>query len=211
MQRVFPSSLMRVRSTQLDPATFGPEAIVLIGRTNSVIKASLSLNLAGNEATLLPANPLGFSAPYRIVINPGLRDMAGGTLSGTNEFSFTTVGEPARAGSELIIYEPGATNIPPAILDRLIAYTPGEGSNQIVVHGGPGVAEGGAAVTLVNVTSGDDHRAGAPGRFVCRLARAEETDYVQAVIFNSNGTRTQIDATRQLLMTAASFAASAVC
>jgi hypothetical protein len=56
---------------------------------------------------------------------------------------FTTValrprGDPA---AQLIIYEPGATNVPAAVLQNIPAFTPGSNKLAIVVRGTPGTAD----------------------------------------------------------------------
>jgi len=183
---------------KLDPASFGPDAITLTAGA-STVTASLTLNLAGNEATLLPASPLDFLTEYTITAAATLRDLTGSPLNPPRDFQFTTAGQPARPGSELTIYEPGAANVPQEILDRLVQYTPGQTSRQVIAVGGPGTAEGRAAVTLVNVTTGETATtvAAADGSFTNWL-RADKEDYIQAVIRNSNGTTTRLDATRQL-------------
>lgn len=190
---------VRVRfSRVLDQGTWSPNAVVLLDSDGGAVAGSLSLNLAGNEAVLLPASPLDFGADYRVVVDAGLRDRSGGLLSGANEFAFRTVAPPARPASGLVIYEPGATNIPVEVLGRLVGYEAGAEPSLVVAHGGPGTADPGVPVILVNLGTGATATvlSAADGSFASFLRAAEE-DYLQAVFLNANGTRVTVDATRQ--------------
>lgn len=190
---------VRVRfNRKLDSATWSPNAVVLSDPKGDAVVASLSLNLAGNEATLLPANPLEFDTTYRLAVDPGLHDLAGGPLTGDREFSFTTIRPPVRPGHGLVVYEPGAANVPSEVLSRLVGYMPGAEHSLVVAHGGPGTADPSVPVILVNLDTGETAtvRSGADGSFASFL-RASEEDYIQAVFLNANGTRVTVDATRQ--------------
>jgi hypothetical protein len=93
---------------------------------------------------------------YRVRLAGTIADPGGLPIEGETEFTFTTVGLSARdPAAQLIIYEPGATNVPPEVLAQIPAYEPGEDPFAIVVRGTPGVADPEVPVILVNESTGE--------------------------------------------------------
>ena len=184
----------------LNPAGLLDHAFQLVGTNGQPVTASLALNLAGTVATLLPATPLEAAQRYLVVLSTNLSDPLGRTLEGPNTFAFTTVALPVRDSSaQLVIYEPGATNVPAAILARIPGYVPGTNRTAIVVRGTPGVADPKVAVILANESSGETATvlSLADGSFASVIGGTEE-DFVSATFVNLNGTRVYIPVSRQL-------------
>ncbi|MBN9690461.1 MAG: Ig-like domain-containing protein [Verrucomicrobia bacterium] len=174
-------------------------AIRLVRPDNQVVPTSLSLNLANRIATLSPATDLDANTVYRVVLDPTIADPSGLPLEGTREFSFTTVPASTRiATAQLIIYEPGATNVPPEILANIPAYQPGSDAFSIVVHGQPGVADPEVPVILVNESTGETVTvlSKVDGSFSSLISGTEE-DFVSATFVNLNGTRVYVPVSRQ--------------
>ncbi|MCW5557119.1 MAG: Ig-like domain-containing protein, partial [Verrucomicrobiae bacterium] len=139
----------------VNPATV-VNAIQLLKPDNSAVSAALILNLANRIATLSPANELDANTTYRVQLAATITDPGGLPIEGPREFSFTTVPASTRdPAAQLIIYEPGATNVPAAILAAIPAYDPKEEASAIVVHGTPGVADPEVPVILVNESTGE--------------------------------------------------------
>ncbi|MFO1460688.1 MAG: Ig-like domain-containing protein [Verrucomicrobiota bacterium] len=174
--------------------------IQLLKPDNSSVPASLTLNLANRVATLSPANELDPSTTYQVHLAPTIRDPGGLPLEGTNEFSFTTVPLSTRdPAAQLIIYQPGATNVPASVLAGIPAYTPGSDPSAIVVHGTPGTADPEVPVILVNESTGETATvlSKADGSFNSIIPGSEQ-DFVSATFVNLNGTRVYVPVSRQL-------------
>jgi hypothetical protein len=152
----------------------------LLGSNGLPVVASLSLNLAGTELTLLPVNPLAASTPHTLLLATNLTDLNGRPLEGPNQFAFTTESDQlARLRVDLEIYEP---------------------VNGVAgMVGGVGLAEPDGPVILVNETTGETATvlARVDGSFSNSIAAGVD-DFLSAVIVNRNGTRTTVPAKRQI-------------
>jgi len=182
----------------VNPATV-VNAIQLLRPDNSAVPASVTLNLANRIATLSPSNELDANTAYRVQLAATIADPGGLPLEGSREFTFTTVPLSTRdVAAQLIIYEPGATNVPVAILDDIPAYEPGQDRSAIVVHGTPGVADAEVPVVLVNETTGETATvlSKPDGSFSSVIAGNEE-DFVSAIFVNLNNTRIYVPVSRQ--------------
>jgi len=200
-EKVRAATPVKIRfSEPLDPATFGPDAVTLTDPLGVLIQGSLSLDQAGTEATFLPTNPLEHAAIYTIELSAGIKDRQGLPLEGARLFSFSVVPFFERApGAQLVIYEPGAENIPQNVQSMLVGYSSAEGSSHVVAHGSAGTADPEVPVILVNQNTGETATVlskldGSFGSFI----NAAEEDFIQAVFVNASGTRVTIPATRQL-------------
>jgi cytochrome c oxidase assembly protein subunit 11 len=156
-QKVRASTPVTVRfSEPIDPTSFAADAITLTGPDDAVVLGSLSLNPAGIEASFLPTNPLSPGATYTIEVSPLTKDRQALALEGPTSFSFTIVPSSERPpGAELVIYEPGADNIPSSVRSQLVGYSSAEGSSHVVAHGSAGTADPEVPVILVNQNTGE--------------------------------------------------------
>jgi PKD repeat protein len=187
-------------SEPIDPATFGPDAITVTNPLGVLIQGSLSLNPAGTESTFLPTNPLEHVATYTIELSAGIKDRQGLPLEGVRLFSFSVVPFFERTpGAQLVIYEPGAENIPQNVRSMLVGYNSAEGSGHVVAYGSAGTADPEVSVILVNQNTGETATvlSKLDGSFASFINAAEE-DFIEAVFVNGNGTRVTIPATKQL-------------
>lgn len=183
----------------VNPATVVGNRIQLLKPDDSVVSAALTLNLKNTTATLSPATELDASTTYRVRLASTIADPTGLPLEGSNEFTFTTVAPSTRISTaQLVIYEPGATNVPVEIQNEIPAFTPGEDPFAIVVHGQPGVADPGVPVVLVNESSGETQTviSKLDGSFSSFISGTEE-DFVSATFINLNGTRVYVPVSRQ--------------
>jgi hypothetical protein len=183
----------------VNPATVIGGAIQLLKPDDSIVTAALTLNLRSTIATLSPATELEAGTTYRVRLAGTIADPGGLPLEGQAEFSFTTVPLSTRvATAQLIIYEPGATNVPSAILDDIPAFEPGDDPFAIVVHGQPGVADPEVPVILVNESTGETQTvlSKVDGSFSSFISGTEE-DFVSATFVNLNGTRVYVPVSRQ--------------
>jgi RHS repeat-associated protein len=183
----------------VNPATVIGNAIQLLQPDGSVVPAALTLNLRNTTATLIPAIELEANTAYRVRLAATIADPGGLPLEGQSEFTFTTVPLSTRvATAQLIIYEPGATNVPPVILDEIPAFEPGDDPLAIVVHGQPGVADPEVPVILVNESTGETQTvlSKVDGSFSSFISGTEE-DFVSATFVNLNGTRVYVPVSRQ--------------
>lgn len=174
-------------------------AIQLLGPGDAIVPAAVTLNLANRFATLSPATELAANTTYRVRLADTIRDPSGMAIEGDREFSFTTVPAATRVSTaQLVIYEPGATNVPIEILNGIPAYEPGEDPDAIVVHGQPGVADPEVAVILVNESTGETTTvlSRVDGSFDSLISGTEE-DFVSATFVNLNGTRVYVPVSRQ--------------
>ncbi|MEO6036394.1 MAG: Ig-like domain-containing protein, partial [Verrucomicrobiota bacterium] len=169
-----------VFSKAINPGSFGTNGIVLLGTNSQPVIASLSLNLSGTSATLLPVDPLAASAHFTIVLSTNLNDLSGRRIEGPTTFSFTTESDALnRIGGRLTIYEP-TNGVAP-------------------MFGSPGTADPESPVILVNETTGATSTIlSKPDGSFTNLISADVDDFISAVIVNQNGTRNTIPASRQI-------------
>jgi RHS repeat-associated protein len=174
-------------------------AIELLKPDDALVPAALTLNLRGTVATLSPATELSANTEYRVRLAETITDPGGLVLEGQREFRFRTVPLSTRdPAAQLIIYQPGATNVPPEVLAQIPAYEPGEDPFAIVVRGTPGVADPEVPVILVNESTGETATvlSRVDGSFASVIAGTEE-DFVSATFVNLNGTRVYVPVSRQ--------------
>lgn len=187
-------------SRPIAAGTFDSNSVTLIENSNEVVATTAELNLAGTTVTLLTVDQLDAGAQFQIVLATNLADANGRTLAGSNTFSFST--EPAATrdpAAQLIIYQPGATNLESNIVANLPGYVPGSNSTEIVVQGTPGCADPDVPVVIMNegtgetstVTSQDD------GSFVSFI-NGQAQDFISATFFSQNGVRLYIPVNRQI-------------
>src|SRR5690606_11923724 len=139
----------------VNPATI-VGSIQLLRPDDTIVPAALALNARNTTATLSPASELAANTVHRVRLSPTIADPGGLPVEGQTEFSFTTVPLSTRdPAAQLIIYEPGATNVPPGVLSLIPAYEPGEDPFAIVVRGTLGVADPEVPVVLVNESTGE--------------------------------------------------------
>ena len=72
--------------------------ILLLGKSNQVVNATLNFNLKGNVATLLPVDPLVPNTVHAVWLATNITDLAGYKLTGTNVFAFKTQSEALERG-----------------------------------------------------------------------------------------------------------------
>ena len=188
-------------SEPIQPGSFGANGIRLLDVAANVdVPGSLSLDLSNRKATLLPLNPLNNAKDYQIIVSNAILDRQNLPIGGTLTFPFKTAPSDERpAGAQLVIYEPGADAIPPAILDLLVAYDSAEGSSHVVAHGSPGTADPEVPVILVNQNTGETATVlSKPDGSFADFINAAEEDFIEAVFVNANGTRVIVPATRQI-------------
>lgn len=188
-------------SEALDPASFGPDAIVLVdANTSATIPGTLSLSPGNQSATLLPTNPLAYNTDYIIDVAATITDPGGLPLEGNRLFGFKTEAAPVRsAGAQLVIYEPGAALIPQEVLDDLVGYRPGIDTHIVVATGSPGTVDPEVPVILVNdITGATATVLSKPDGSFSTFIEADEEDFIAATFVNTNGSRIRIPATRQL-------------
>jgi RHS repeat-associated protein len=200
-QKVNASTPISIRfSKALDPASLGADSISVLNPLGVEVVGSLSLSKAGTEASFLPANPLEHAATYTVTLASDITDRRGRTIEGSRSFSFSVLPFFQRpAGAQLVIYEPGAENVPAAVVSQIPGYQAGEGSSHVIAHGSPGTADPEVPVILVNQNTGATATvlSKPDGSFANFIAAAEE-DFIEAVFVNRNGTRVTVPATRQL-------------
>jgi len=200
-ERVAASSPISIQFNKvLDRVFFGSEAIVVTNPLGVVVAGSVILSTTGKEARFLPTHPLENAATYTVELADTLRDKRGNLIEGDREFSFTVLPFFERPpGAQLVIYEPGANNVPAAVLSMLTGYSNAEGSSHVIAHGSPGTADPDVPVILVNQNSGATATvlSKLDGSFANFIDAAEE-DFIEAVFVNSNGTRVTVPATRQI-------------
>jgi RHS repeat-associated protein len=184
----------------INPVALVSGALQLRGTNGSAIDAAVSLNLANNAATLLPNVPLDASTQYKIVLSTNIADSAGHQLEGKTEFTFTTIALSTRnPAAQLIIYEPGATNLTADVTGQLPGYQAGTNKSLVVVQGTAGSADPGVPVIIANEGSGETTTvlSKTDGSFTTFVSGLEQ-DYISATFVNLNGTRVYIPVNRQL-------------
>ena len=169
-------------------------------RGSNLVAATLTLNLANTRLTLLPTAELEPDTRYTVALSLEIVDSTGRPLEGPRDFSFTTAPLAARAGgAQLIVYEPGATNIPPDLLARIPGYEPGMEPGIVVVHGTPGCADPRVPVIVVNEATSETATvlSQSDGSFATFVA-AQAQDFISATFVNLNGSRIYVPVNRQL-------------
>lgn len=168
-------------SEPLKLSTVLPNGIEIIDASNQVVVSSISFNLKGTIAFVLPVQPLAPLTQHAIRLGTNITDVSGVPLAGETSFTF-------RTATDLLQRELGG---------QLISYEPTNGVMRI--RGTPGMAEGGGPVVLVNETTGYTSTvlAKADGSFDSGIP-AEEDDLLSAVFVNANGTRNVIPVSRQV-------------
>ena len=164
----------------INAATVIAGGIVLLDGSNAPVAASLSLNLSGTVATLLPVSELAASTRYTVFVSTNITDLAGRGLPAPSQIAFSTESDALnRAAADLFIYEPTNGLAP--------------------VFGTPGAAEPNSPVILANETSGQTVTilSRADGSFSNSLP-ADVDDHISATLVNRNGTRTRLSASRQI-------------
>lgn len=194
------SSVVITFNRPINPATVLSNAVQLIGTSNQPVATSFSLNLANTTATLLPNSPLDPATQFAVLLSTNITDSIGRPLQAQTQFSFTTVVLSARdPAAQLIIYEPGATNIDTNVVADLPGYVPGTKGSQVVVHGTPGSADPGVPVIIVNEGTGETGTvlSKQDGSFTSLVA-GQEQDFISATFVSLNGARVYVPVNRQL-------------
>ncbi len=187
-------------SRPLNPMTLLNGGVQLLNASNQPVTASLTLNLANQSATLLPSATLDPATQFHVVLSTNITDTTGRPLEGQTRFTFTTVAQSTRdSAAQLIVYEPGATNVDPNIIADIPAYTPGADPSVVVVHGTPGAADPEVPVIVVNEGSGETTTvlSKPDGSFSTEVA-GQAQDFISATFVNLNGTRVYVPVNRQL-------------
>jgi RHS repeat-associated protein len=200
-QKVVASTPILVRfSEPLDRASFGPEALTVTNPLGVQVIGTLTLNKAATEASFLPTNPLEHAAIYTVELAATIRDRQGLEIEGNRAFSFSVIPFFERpAGAQLVIYEPGADNVPEAVRSQLVGYSSAAGSSHVVAHGSAGTADPEVPVILVNQNTGATATVlSKPDGSFANFIDAAEEDFIEAVFVNANGTRVTVPATRQI-------------
>ena len=168
-------------SEPINLASVLPNGIQLIGASNQVVPTSLSFNLKGTVANLLPIDPLAPTTLHTILISTNVADLTNLKLAGQNVFTFTTTSDASQRD----------------LVAQVISYEPTNGVMRI--RGTLGIAEPNAPVILVNDTTGFTSTvlAKADGSFDNSIP-ASEDDLLSAVFVNGNGTRNVIPVSRQI-------------
>lgn len=167
-------------SKPINPGAVGTNGIQLLGSNQIPVEASISFNLRGDTATLLPLNPLATLTTHTIQVSGGITDVDGLPVSGATQFRFTTVAESVRlAAAQLVSYEP--TN------------------GMVLMVGSQGTADAGVPVILVNETTGRTTTVlSHPDGSFSGKVEAGVDDVLTAVFVNSNQTRIEINVVKQL-------------
>ena len=188
-------------SEPVQPGSFGANGVLLreVG-ANSEVPGSLSLDLTNRKATLLPLNPLSSGTDYEIRVSAAILDRQGLPIEGPLSFPFKTAPSAERPqGAQLVIYQPDAVNVPPAVLAQLVGYDAAARLSMVVATGSPGTADPEVPVILVNENTGETATVlSKPDGSFASFIRAGEEDFINAVFVNANGTRVEVPATRQL-------------
>lgn len=184
----------------INPASLVSNAVQLIEGSNQVVAATVSLDLANTTATLLPNAQLDAATQFTVALSTNIADGLGRTLTGQSQFTFTTVALSARsAAAQLIIYEPGATNLDTNIVADLPGYTPATNNGLVVVHGTAGAADPGVPVIIVNEASGDTATVlSKPDGSFTSFVPGQEQDYISATFVSLNSAPIYVPMNRQL-------------
>ena len=186
-------------SEPINPGTVAANGVQLFTTNGQTVAASISLNLRGTVVTLLPANPMAPSTVHTVAVSSNITDLSGRSLEGPTRFTFTTESAELNRGNvELIIFAPGATNIPAEIRANLVGFDPGRDKRAVVVKGTPGAAEPGQPVILMNESSGETSTvlSKSDGSFY-GVITGDEEDFISAMLINANGSRNFLPVSRQ--------------
>lgn len=187
-------------SEPVNTGSFVQHPITITDTNGQPVATTVTLNLSNQRATLIPSGELEPGMTYIIRASTNITDLIGRPLEGPREFRFTTLPLSQRdAGAQLIVYEPGATNVPPELLAQVPGYRPGQDKTMVVVRGTGGAADPGQPVILVNESSGQTVTvlSKTDGSFVS-LIEATEQDFISATFVSLNNQRVYIPVSRQL-------------
>lgn len=168
-------------SEPINPASVLASGITLLNHTNAIVPTTLTLNLRGTVASLLPVETLAPNATHTILVSSNVSDLTGLKLEGSNLFTFKTRADDLnrQAGAQLISFEP---------------------TNGVArINGTQGIADPDVAVVLVNDTTGETSTvlSKPDGSFEGQI-KASVDDFLSAVLVNLNGTRNVLPVSRQL-------------
>ncbi len=193
------SSVVIEFNKAVNPGTVIGDAIQLSTIGGQPVNTALMLNLKNTVVTLSPATELEPNTEYRVQLASTIKGANGLPIEGQTEFTFRTTPLSTRdQAAQLIIYEPGATNVPLNVLEQIPAYEPGQDPSAIVVRGTAGTADPEVPVILVNESTGETTTilSRPDGGFVSVISGTEE-DFVSATFINLNGTRVYVPVSRQ--------------
>ncbi len=145
------NSIVRaVFSEPIDPATVGDSTVRLL-QDGVAIPGSVRIS-AGSSVSVdfIPAAPLAPATAYRLVLDPGIRDLAGDPLEPPEPVDFTTFGEGGNAPLTVTVTTAGADPDPDGyevVLDARAAHA--IGANETITI--PGVGAGGHSIMLSGV------------------------------------------------------------
>ncbi len=184
----------------LNPATLVSNAVQLLEGSNQVVGATFSLDLANTTLTLLPNGQLDAASQFTVALSTNIADSLGRPLQGQSQFTFATVALSARsATAQLIIYEPGATNVDTNVVAQIPGFVPGTNKNLVVVQGTAGAADSGVPVIVVNEGTGETTTilSKSDGSFASAVS-GQAQDFISATFVSLNGTRIYVPVNRQL-------------
>src|SRR5262249_53434097 len=127
-------------------------------------------------------------------------DAIGRPLSGPTQFTFTSIALSQRdPAAQLIIYEPGATNLSTNLIHQLPNFVPGSDKTLIVVQGTSGAADPGVPVIVQNESTGGTTTvlSKSDGSFAAAVT-GQEQDFISATFISLNGSRIYVPVNRQL-------------
>ena len=128
-------------SEPVNPGTVARHPVSLSDTNGQLVVATVTLNLSNSRATLMPASELQPGMTYVLRAPTNITDLIGRPLEGATRFVFTTTPLSQRdPGAQLIIYEPGAANVPSELLAQVPGYRPGQDNTMVVVRGTGGSA-----------------------------------------------------------------------
>jgi Tol biopolymer transport system component len=145
------NSIVRaVFSEPIDPATLGDSTVRLL-QDGVAIPGSIRIS-AGSSVSVdfVPAAPLAPATSYRLVLDPGIRDLAGDPLELPEPVDFTTFGEGGNSPLTVTVTTGGVDPDPDGyeiVLDARAAYA--LGVNETITI--PGVGAGGHSVMLTGL------------------------------------------------------------
>ena len=147
------NSIVRaVFSEPIDPATLGDSTVRLL-QDGVAIPGSIRTSAgSGVSVDFVPAAPLAPATGYRLVLDPGIRDLAGDPLELPEPVDFTTFGEGGNAPLTVTVATGGVDPDPDGyeiVLDARAAYALGVDETITI----PGVGAGGHSVMLSGVAS----------------------------------------------------------
>ena len=194
------SSVVITFNRPINPGTVLSNAVQLIGASNQPVATTFSLNLANTAATLLPNAPLDPATLFTLLLSTNITDSIGRPLQGQTQFTFTTVALSARdPAAQLIIYQPGATNVDTNVVADLPGFVPGTNASLVVVHGTSGTADPGVPVIVANEGTGETTTVlSKPDGSFSTFVSGTEQDYISATFVSLNGTSLRVPVNRQI-------------